>query len=67
MLFLEKEGFTQLLDRARISDRYDLAIMSTKGMSVVAARKLIDELTNHGVRAFVVREFDLAGFPSPPP
>jgi DNA topoisomerase VI subunit B len=62
VMFLEKEGFTQLLDRARISDRYDLGIMSTKGMSVVAARKLIDELTNDGVRVFVVRDFDIAGF-----
>jgi DNA topoisomerase VI subunit B len=62
VMFLEKEGFTQLLDRAQISDRYDLAIMSTKGMSVVAARKLIDELTSEGVRVFVVRDFDIAGF-----
>jgi hypothetical protein len=34
VLFLEKEGFTQILEAARIAERYDLAIMSTKGMSV---------------------------------
>ena len=62
VMFLEKEGFTQLIDRARISDRYDLGIMSTKGMSVVAARKLIDEITGDGVRVFIVRDFDIAGF-----
>jgi DNA topoisomerase VI subunit B len=62
VMFLEKEGFTQLLARARIADRYDLGIMSTKGMSVVAARKLIDELTDDGVRVFIVRDFDIAGF-----
>jgi hypothetical protein len=28
VLFLEKEGFSQLLDRAQIADRYDLGIMS---------------------------------------
>ena len=62
VMFLEKEGFTQLVDRAQISDRYDLGIMSTKGMSVVAARKLIDKLTDDGVRVFIVRDFDIAGF-----
>src|SRR4029453_11932743 len=62
VLFLEKEGFTQLLDRAQIAERYDIGIMSTKGMSVVAARKLIDELTDEGIRVFVVRDFDIAGF-----
>jgi hypothetical protein len=31
-------------------------------MSVVAARKLVDELTGRGVRVFVVRDFDKAGF-----
>jgi hypothetical protein len=36
--------------------------MSTKGMSVVAARKLIDELTGDGVQVFIVRDFDIAGF-----
>ena len=40
VLFIEKEGFTPLLKAARIADRFDLAIMSTKGMSVVAARSL---------------------------
>jgi hypothetical protein len=62
VMFLEKEGFTQLIDRAQIADRYDLGIMSTKGMSVVAARKLIDKLTDDGIRVFIVRDFDIAGF-----
>ncbi len=33
VLFIEKEGFMPLLQRARIAERYDLAIMSTKGLS----------------------------------
>jgi Protein of unknown function C-terminus (DUF2399) len=61
VLFLEKEGFTQLLDRARIADRYDIAIMSTKGMSVVAARALVDHLAGEGVRLFVAHDFDKSG------
>jgi hypothetical protein len=36
--------------------------MSTKGMSVTAARHLIEKLSNAGVTIFVIRDFDKAGF-----
>jgi DNA topoisomerase VI subunit B len=61
-LFIEKEGFDPLLERAQIAARFDLAIMSTKGMSVTAARKLVDELSFHGVTVLVVHDFDKSGF-----
>ena len=59
VLFVEKEGFTPLFEAVQLRERYDIAIMSTKGMSVVAARTLIDRL---GVPAFVLHDFDKAGF-----
>jgi hypothetical protein len=63
VLFLEKEGFTQILEAARIAERYDIAIMSTKGMSVTAARTLVEELCGRrGLKLFVLHDFDLAGF-----
>jgi hypothetical protein len=62
VLFVEKEGFKAILDRARIADRFDVAIMSTKGMSVVAARRLVDELAGLGVRLYVAHDFDITGF-----
>jgi hypothetical protein len=63
VLFLEKEGFTQILEAARIAERYDLAIMSTKGMSVTAARTLVEELCGkRGLKLLVLHDFDLAGF-----
>ena len=43
-LFIEKEGFASLLNRAKFAERYDLAIFSTKGMSVTAARELVEAL-----------------------
>lgn len=61
-LFIEKEGFTPLLERARIAERYDLAIMSTKGMSVTAARQLIEELSDQDVTLLVLHDFDKSGF-----
>jgi hypothetical protein len=63
VLFLEKEGFTQILEAARIAERYDLAIMSTKGMSVTAARTLVEELCGkRGLKLLVLHDFDLSGF-----
>ena len=61
-LFIEKEGFTPLLERAQIAKRYDLAIMSTKGMSTTAARQLVERLSDAGVTVLVLRDFDKAGF-----
>ena len=63
VLFLEKEGFTQILEAAQIAERYDIAIMSTKGMSVTAARILVEELCGRRkLPLFVLHDFDLAGF-----
>lgn len=61
-LFIEKEGFYPLLEAARVADRYGIAVMSTKGMSTVAARRLVDELSARGVTILVARDFDKAGF-----
>jgi hypothetical protein len=59
VLFLEKEGFNDLLDAAGIAKRFDLAIMSTKGYSSTAARRLIEDLP--GVRFLVLHDCDKDG------
>jgi DNA topoisomerase VI subunit B len=61
-LFVEKEGFTPLLEASRIAERYDVAVMSTKGMSNTASRRLVESLSNQGVTILVARDFDKAGF-----
>jgi hypothetical protein len=62
VLFVEKEGFDELFEAVRLAERYDLAIMSTKGMSVVAARALIDRLAETVEHVFVLHDFDVSGF-----
>jgi hypothetical protein len=62
VLYVEKEGFDPLLAAARIAERFDLAIMSTKGMSVTAARLLLDRLAPKIDRLFVLHDFDVSGF-----
>jgi DNA topoisomerase VI subunit B len=61
-LFIEKEGFYPLLEAAQIAERWDLAIMSTKGMSVTAARQLLEKLSEQGVTILVCHDFDASGF-----
>jgi hypothetical protein len=64
ILFIEKEGFMALLEAAQIAERFDVGIMSTKGMSVTAARQLLDKLseTEHLKKVVVVHDFDAYGF-----
>ncbi|HEX4591724.1 MAG TPA: DUF2399 domain-containing protein [Gemmataceae bacterium] len=64
VIYIEKEGFEPLLDEARIAERFDVAILSNKGQSVVAARRFIDRvcLADDGVPLFTIHDFDKAGF-----
>jgi hypothetical protein len=63
VLFIEKEGFLPLLQQAQVSERFDLALMSTKGMASTAARTLMEGLSlTCGVRFLVLHDFDKAGF-----
>ena len=63
VLFVEKEGFMPLFRAVKLAERYDLAIMSTKGLSTTAARQLVDHLVGEKkVPVFCIRDFDLDGF-----
>jgi hypothetical protein len=61
ILFIEKEGFMPLFQKVGLAQQYDIAIMSTKGMSSTAARHLIDRLCT-GIPLLVLHDFDKAGF-----
>jgi hypothetical protein len=63
ILFIEKEGFLPLFKAVKLAERFDLAIMSTKGLSNVAARQLVDQVCGgNDVPLFVLKDFDKAGF-----
>jgi hypothetical protein len=52
-----------LFKKVKLAKRYDIAIMSTKGMSVTAARELVDGLCgDHGIPLLILRDFDKYGF-----
>lgn len=63
ILFVEKEGFMPLFKAVKLAERYDLGIMSTKGLSNVAARQLVDRVCGENdIPLLVLRDFDKAGF-----
>jgi hypothetical protein len=63
ILFVEKEGFMPLFEAVRLAERYDLAVMSTKGLSNTAARTLIDRICGGcDVPLLVLHDFDKSGF-----
>jgi hypothetical protein len=63
VLFCEKEGFNPLFKAVNLADRHDLMIISTKGVSVTAARKLVDEVCGRNdLPLFVLHDFDFDGF-----
>jgi hypothetical protein len=59
--FLEKEGFLPLLRKARIAERYNCALLSSKGTSVVACHHLLDRLGRDGTRVLIAHDLDRAG------
>jgi hypothetical protein len=60
VLYVEKEGFLPLFKRVKLAQRYDIAIMSSKGMSVTAARILADSICTD-IPLLVLHDFDSAG------
>jgi hypothetical protein len=63
ILFIEKEGFMPLFQAAKLAQRFDIALMSTKGTSVTAARKLVDRLCGtNDIPLIILHDFDKVGF-----
>ncbi len=63
VLFCEKEGFGPLFKAVNLANRHDLMIISTKGVSVTAARCLVDKICGDlGIPLFTLHDFDDDGF-----
>jgi hypothetical protein len=63
VLFIEKEGFLPLFEAVRLEERFDIAVMSTKGLSTTAGRTIVDRLCGeHGIPLLVLHDFDKSGF-----
>jgi hypothetical protein len=62
LLYVEKEGFNSLWEAVPLAERFDIGIMSCKGMSVTAARQLAEEIcSTFEIPLFTLHDFDKAG------
>ena len=62
ILYIEKEGFLPLLERARLAEKFDISIKSCKGQSVTAARQLV--IKHAPAMAFRCSYFMISMFPA---
>ena len=61
--YTEKAGFDELFEEEQIAERFDLMRIVCQGMSVAAARKVVDRTcARFKVPLFILRDFDVAGF-----
>ena len=47
-----EEGWNELCKQVKLAERFDIAIMSCKGQSVIAARKMVDQFCGGGESRF---------------
>jgi DNA topoisomerase VI subunit B len=62
LLYIEKEGFMPLFQHARLAERFDIAILSSKGMPSTSTRRLVEmTCSEHRIPLLVLHDFDKAG------
>jgi hypothetical protein len=62
ILLIEKEGFEAILTAVKLAERFDLAIMSSKGLQTVAARKIAEAIcSKYDIPLYVLHDFDKNG------
>ena len=63
LLFTEKEGFMPLFAHVHLAERFDLALMSSKGTQTTSARRLAEAIcSKHNIPLFVLHDCDKTGF-----
>ena len=62
LLFIEKTGLDEQLAPFQIGQRFDMALIFSKGYSVVACRDLLARIAAEDIDIFVLHDGDLAGY-----
>ena len=62
ILFVEKEGFLDIINDAHIPSRWDIAVMTSKGLAVRAAKALLYAASQWGIPILVAHDCDLDGY-----
>ncbi|CDX03670.1 Type 2 DNA topoisomerase 6 subunit A [bioreactor metagenome] len=64
VLYIEKEGFFHVLKEKKIPEKYDLALLTSKGYASRAVKDLLDALGEHGeeeITFFCIHDADAYG------
>ncbi len=62
VLFIEKQGFNDILTRSGLVDELGLGIISTQGYGTRAAKLLIKYFIENGINVYVLNDCDIAGY-----
>ena len=62
VLFVEKEGLLPLFQEAKIAERFDMAIVGSKGYATRAARTLLQQADRREMKIFCLHDADPAGY-----
>jgi len=62
ILFVEKEGLLPIFQAAKLAERFDMAIVGSKGFATRAARTLLQRADRQRVQIFCLHDSDPAGY-----
>jgi hypothetical protein len=62
VLYVEKHGIAQGLVDQRLGQKYDMAILASKGYGTVANRELLETFAEEGYEVYVLHDCDVDGF-----
>ena len=62
VLFIEKSGFRDILEKSGLVKRLGIGIMSTQGFGTRAGKKLIHFFCSNGIEVYVLHDCDIPGY-----
>lgn len=61
VLFIEKQGFTEVFKKSGILDELNLGLISSQGFGTRAIKKMMQEFISRGIKVYALTDCDLAG------
>jgi DNA topoisomerase VI subunit A len=61
VLFIEKQGFTEVFKKSGILDELNLGLISSQGFGTRAIKKMLQDFLSRGINVYALHDCDLAG------
>jgi len=62
VLFIEKSGYNTIMKESGLIDEFNMGIISTRGFSTRASKKLMQYFIQHGIDVYVLHDCDIFGY-----